>query len=55
MSSHLLDFSEEELVKLLELTEFLGYMPAIDMEHVDYNLSYDLELRIIPIERKEDD
>lgn len=55
MTNHLLNFSEEELVKLLELTEFLGYMPAIDMEHVDYNLSYDLELRIIPIIRKEEE
>lgn len=49
MSKQLLNFSEEELVQLLDLTESLGYMPMIDLSEVDYSRHYRLELRIIPI------
>ena len=55
MSRHLLNFSEEELWYLVDLTETLGYMPNIDMEHVDPSRSYDLELRLIPILREEEE
>ena len=53
--SSLCNFSEEELQDLLELTRYLGYMPHIDMTNVDYNRSYTLELRLIPVLLEEEE